>query len=72
MLFQVYTYLYTPLYYTIIINTMSSLLHPYTPLIVVLIPSYPYTGRSSGKFVDGTVGRWVKDTIHILDKVVGK
>lgn len=32
---------------------------------------YLGVGRSSGKFSDGSVGRWAQDTILLLDKVVG-
>jgi len=33
---------------------------------------YLGVGRSSGKFSDGSVGRWAADTILLLDKVLGK
>lgn len=29
-------------------------------------------GRSSGKFSDGSVGRWAQDTITLIENTVGK
>jgi len=39
--------------------------------ITFFCADYLGVGRSSGSFSDGSVGRWAKDTITLLDKVVG-
>jgi pimeloyl-ACP methyl ester carboxylesterase len=38
--------------------------------ISFLSSDYYGVGRSSGKFSDGSIGRWTKDTIHLIETIL--